>query len=121
MTAQAQEVPNTRIAQIYGMAADPSGEALLYLATERGFFVVGPSGLAQQLSPGTQKFTGFAAHPRESGTFFAAGDATGGTADTQLMGQDFGRLGSRRRTRPAAGISGSGFVRGRPQEDGRGL
>ena len=91
MTAAAQEVPITRIAQIYGMAADPSGEALLYLATERGFFVVGPSGLAQQLSPGTQKFTGFAANPRESGTFFAAGDATGGPADTLLMSQDFGR------------------------------
>ncbi|MBT4218783.1 MAG: hypothetical protein HOE26_02300, partial [Rhodospirillaceae bacterium] len=74
--AIAQEVPLTRIAQIYGISADPFGEEILYLASERGFFSVGPDGLAQRLSPGTNKFTGFAADPSRSGRFIAAGDAT---------------------------------------------
>jgi photosystem II stability/assembly factor-like uncharacterized protein len=89
--AIAQEVPLTRIAQIYGISADPFGEEILYLASERGFFSVGPDGLAQRLSPGTNKFTGFAADPSRSGRFIAAGDATGGTADTLLVTEDFGR------------------------------
>ena len=74
----AQDVPLTRIAQIYGVSANPFGEEILYLATERGFFAVGPDGLAQLLSSGINKFTGFAADPGRAGRFIAAGDATGG-------------------------------------------
>jgi hypothetical protein len=71
--AIAQDVSLTRIAQIYGISADPFGAEILYLATGRGFFAVGPDGLAQLLSPGTNKFTCFAADPGRAGRFIAAG------------------------------------------------
>ena len=46
--AGGQEIPVTRIAQIYGISADPSGAPRLFLATERGFFATGPAGLAER-------------------------------------------------------------------------
>ena len=89
--AWAQELPVTRIAQIYGMATDPTGAARLFLATERGFFATRPDGLAEHLSAGTQPFTGFAADPRQTGVFYAAGPATGGEDATFIRSNDFGR------------------------------
>jgi hypothetical protein len=86
--AIAQDVSLTRIAKIYGIYADPFGEEILYLATERGFFAVGPDALAQLLSPGTNKFTGFAADPGRAGRFIAAGEAMGEDADTLLITED---------------------------------
>lgn len=89
--AWAQDIPVTRISQIYGMAADPFGEPLLYLATERGFFAARPDGMAERMSPGTHSFTGFAADPNRPGAFVAAGNATGGAGNTIIFSDDFGR------------------------------
>ena len=89
--AWAQEIPVTRIAQVYGLVADPFGAPPLYLATERGFFAARPDGMAERMSPGTQSFTGFTADPNLPGAFFAAGTATGGAENTIIFSRDFGR------------------------------
>ena len=108
--AISQDVSLTGIAQIYGISADPFGEEILYLATGRGFFAVGPDGLAQLLSPGTNKFTGFAANPGRAGRFIAAGEAMGADADALLVTEGPVMGGSTRRVRPSPGVLGPGFL-----------
>src|SRR3546814_8406373 len=49
-----------------------------YLATHHGFFVVGPDGVARQISETEDDFMGFTPHPADPDVLYASGHPAGG-------------------------------------------
>src|SRR3546814_18572167 len=62
----------------HGIAVDPSDPDSLYLATHHGFFVVGPDGVARQISETEDDFMGFTPHPADPDVLYASGHPAGG-------------------------------------------
>lgn len=83
--AAAEPIRLTRITHIYGIVPDPTDPAKVLLATDRGFFVAGPDGNAEQLSAEGTPFMAFAAAP--NGTFLV----TGGERQGAVASRDGGK------------------------------
>ncbi len=83
--AHGEPIRLTRITHIYGITPDPADPAKVLIATDRGFFVAGPDGNAEQLSTEGTAFQAFA--PVPNGTFLV----TGAAGQSPRVSRDFGK------------------------------
>ncbi len=71
--ASAEPIRLTRITHIYGISADATDPAKVYLATERGYYVAGINGMADLLSADESPVLGFAPAPKSGGAIYSTG------------------------------------------------
>lgn len=90
--AFAEPIRLTRITHIYGVVPAAEDATKLYLATERGFFLAGPDGNAEQMSADGAPLLAFAR--RADGTLLATAGERQGTLLSRDGGKTWARFGA---------------------------